>query len=176
MKKGFRRMTSLKTKALAAIALMLAAAPLPALAKVFPVPAEDPIATINVPDAWEPETFEEGVEMTSPDTKVYIAAEEVEAADLTDAVTDTVKTLAKQGLEIDTSTKKASDITINGLKAHDFTYTGKDKDGPANFSITLVETSKPGAFLMLSYWGSEEGEKANADALHAISQSIQATK
>jgi hypothetical protein len=169
-------MKHLRMNALAAAALLLAVAPLPALAKVFPIPTEDPIATINVPDGWEPDTFEEGVEMNSPDSKVYIAAEEVEAADLTEAVTETVKTLAKEGLEIDTGTKKDKDITINGMKAHDFTYTGKDKDGPANFSITLVETAKPGTFLMLSYWGSEEGEKANAEALQAISNSIQATK
>ena len=168
-------MTSKTSRAWLA-AFTLALAPLPAWAKVFPIPAEDPIATINAPDAWEPEAFDGGVEMTSPDSKVYIAAEEVKADNLTDAVAETVKTLAKQGLAIDTSTKKATDITINGLKAHDFSYTGKDKDGPANFSITLVETSKSDQFLMLSYWGSDEGEKANAAALGAISNSIQATK
>ena len=168
-------MTSLKSTAFAA-ALMLAVAPLPALAKVFPIPAEDPIATLNAPDAWEPEAFDEGVEMTSPDAKVYIAAEQVNADTLTDAVAETVKTLAKQGLEIDTDTKKVADMTINGLKAHDFSYTGKDKEGAANFSITLVETAKSDQYLMLSYWGSQEGESANAAALHAISQSIQATK
>jgi len=159
-----------------AAAFILATAPYPALAKVFPIPTEDPIATINVPDTWAPDTFEGGVEMNSPDNEVYIAAEEVEAADLTDAVAETVKTLAKDGLEIDTSTKKEKDITINGLKAHDLAYTGKDKEGAANFSITLVETPKPNVFLMLSYWGSDEGEKANAEALNAISQSIQETK
>jgi hypothetical protein len=169
-------MKAIWTNAVAAAALLGAAAPLPAWAKVFPIPTDDPIATINVPDAWEPDTFEGGVEMNSPDNEVYIAAEQVEADDLTDAVAETVKTLAKDGLEIDTSTKKEKDITINGLKAHDLAYTGKDKDGPCNFSITLVETPKPNVFLMLSYWGSDEGEKTNAEALTAIAQSIQETK
>jgi hypothetical protein len=143
-------MKAIWTNAIAAAALLGAAAPLPAWAKVFPIPTEDPIATINVPDAWEPDTFDGGVEMNSPDNEVYIAAEEVEADNLTDAVAETVKTLAKDGLEI--------------------------KEGACNFSITLVETPKPNVFLMLSYWGSDEAEKANADALTAIAQSIQETK
>lgn len=169
-------MSSLKSKACAAVFALILAAPLPALAKVFPIPAEDPVATVNIPDSWEPDTFDGGVEMNSPDKEIYIAAEEVKATDITSAVAETVKILAKEGLEIDTKTQKASDITINGLKAHDFSYTGKDKDGPANFSITLVETGKTDLFLMLSYWGSPEGEKTNAAALQAISGSIQATK
>jgi hypothetical protein len=155
---------------------VLLAAPMAAEAKVFPIPAEDPIATINLPDSWSPETYDGGVEVTSPDNGIYLAAEQVKGDDLQAAVEETVKTLVKQGLEIDTSTQKIKDIEINGLKAHDLSYTGKDKDGPAKFSITLVETKKPGNFLMLSYWGSDEGEQANAKALGEIGQSIQETK
>jgi hypothetical protein len=158
----------------AAAALALISAP--ADAKVFAIPADDPIATVNIPDSWEPESFEEGVEMNSPDRGIYIAAEEVKADNVKDAVEETVKTLAKDGLQIDTSTQKVRDIEINGLKAHDFAYDGKDKEGDAKFSITLVETKSPDAFLMLSYWGSEEGEQANAKVLSDIAQSIQETK
>ena len=55
-------------------------------------------------------------------------------------------------------------------------FTGKDKDGPANISLTLVKTNAKAKFLMLYYWGSPAGEKANASDLEAIADSIQATK
>jgi hypothetical protein len=56
------------------------------------------------------------------------------------------------------------------------TFTGKDKDGAANVSLTLVATNASGKFLLLYYWGSSEGEKANSADLKKISDSIQATK
>ena len=55
-------------------------------------------------------------------------------------------------------------------------FTGKDKDGAADISLTLVATNAEGKFLMLYFWGSDEGEKANMDDLKKISASIQATK
>jgi hypothetical protein len=72
--------------------------------------------------------------------------------------------------------QKTKDTKINGLDAFDISFTGKDKDGPANISLTLVKTNAKSKFLMLYYWGSSDGEKANASDLKAISESIQATK
>jgi hypothetical protein len=42
--------------------------------------------------------------------------------------------------------------------------------------LTLVQTNAKGKFLLLYYWGSSEGEKANGAELKGISDSIQATK
>ena len=145
-------------------------------AKTVPIPADDPIATLTAPDAWEPSAFDTGVEMTSPDGGIYLSVEEVKADDLTSAVADTVQTLGKQGLVVDTSTKKASDFENNGMKFHDFAYKGTDKDGPTNFDVTLVETKTPGTFVMLAFWGSDDADKANSKTLTDILQSIQLTK
>jgi hypothetical protein len=71
---------------------------------------------------------------------------------------------------------KTKDIKINNLDAFDLSFTGTDKTGPANISLTLVQTNAASKFLLLYYWGSSEGEKANAADLKAISDSIQATK
>ena len=79
-------------------------------------------------------------------------------------------------MTIDPDSMKTKDIKINNLAAFDLSFTGKDKDGPANISLTLVQTNAAGKFLLLYYWGSSEGEKANGAELKAISDSIQATK
>lgn len=159
---------------LAALALGLYAAG--ADAKTFAVPDDDPIATISVPDSWDPNPYEGGVEATSADGTVYIAVEEVAADDVKSAVEEGVGFFLKSGVEIDPKTQKSQDIKINGLAAYDITFSGKDKDGPTEVSLTLVQTNAKAKFLLLYYWGSPQGAKANAAALKAISDSIQPTK
>jgi hypothetical protein len=159
---------------LALLALGLCAAS--AQAKTFPVPDEDPIATVSVPDSWNPNPYEGGVEATSADGKVYVAVEQVTADDVKGAVEEGFKFFLKQGVEVDPSTQKMQDIKINGLNAFDMAVSGKDKDGPTEISLTLVETNAKTKFLLLYYWGSPEGAKANLGELKAISDSIQATK
>ena len=73
---------------------------------------------------------------------------------------------------------KTQDTKINGLPAFDMQFTGKDKDGPAGISLTLVGTNAEGKFLMLYFWGSPatgvEGQRS--PDLKAIADSLQATK
>jgi hypothetical protein len=147
-----------------------------AMAKTFPVPADDPIATVSIPDSWNPEPYEGGVEATSDDTKIYVAIEEVAADDVKSATEEGIKFFVKSGVEIDSNSMQTKQIKINNLDAFDITFTGKDKNGPANVSLTLVATNAAGKFLLLYYWGSPEGEKANIEDLKKISESIQATK
>lgn len=145
-------------------------------AKVFSIPSQDAIATISIPDDWKPNETDNGIEMNSPDAGIYVDAEQVQGADIATAVTETVTLLTKQGLVIDESSKQQSDSEKNGLKMHDFLFKGKDKDGPTNFSITLIETATPDKFLMLTFWGSDEAVKANDKVLGEIAQSVQLTK
>lgn len=160
----------------AAMALALCAFVPSAQAKVFSIPSENAIATVNVPDDWKPNETDKGIEMNSPDSGIYVDAEEVQGADITAAVTETVKLLTKQGLVIDESSKQEADSEKNGLKMHDFLYKGKDNDGPTNFSLTLIETSIPDKYLMLTFWGSDAAVKANDKVLGDIAQSVQLTK
>jgi hypothetical protein len=145
-------------------------------AKTFPVPPDDPIATISLPDAWGPNVYDGGVEATSPDGTTYIAVEEVAAEDVRSAVEEGIKFFAKSGVEIDAQNKTMRKIKLNGLAAYDVSLSGTDKDGPADVSLTLVETNAKAKFLLLYYWRSPQSETANGAALKTISDSIQATK
>jgi hypothetical protein len=156
--------------------LVMCLAPTLAIAGTFPVPAENPIATVTIPDSWGPAAYDGGVEGTSADGKLYVAFESVDAADVKTATEEGLKYYIKNGVVIDQASLKTKDIKINNLEAFDLSFTGKDKDGPANISLTLVKTNAATKFLLLYYWGSSEGEKANAADLKAISDSIQATK
>ena len=158
------------------VLLALCLAPSLAIAGTFPVPAENPIATVSIPDSWSPNAYDGGVEGTSADGALYVAFESVDAADVKTATAEGLKYFIKNGVTIDPDSMKTKDIKINDLAAFDLSFTGKDKDGAANVSLTLVATNAAGKFLLLYYWGSPEGEKANMDNLKKISDSIQATK
>ena len=106
-------MFKLKANAIYRVATMAATLAIfvpAAQAKVFSIPAEDAIATINAPEDWEPSETDKGVEMNSPDKGIYIDVEAVKADDIAAAVAETVKLLATQGLDIDQSSKKTSDL------------------------------------------------------------------
>jgi hypothetical protein len=156
--------------------LALFLAPSLAIAGTFPAPAENPIATVSIPDNWGPNAYEGGVEGTSADGKLYVAFESIDAADVKTATEEGLKYFIKNGVTIDPDSLKTKDTKINDLAAFDLSFTGKDKDGPADISLTLVQTNAKGKFLLLYYWGSSEGEKVNGADLKGISDSIQATK
>ena len=71
--------------------LALCLAPSLAIAATFPIPAENPIATVSIPDGWGPNAYEGGVEGTSADGKLYVAFESVDA--------DDVKRISRGGYE-----------------------------------------------------------------------------
>lgn len=162
-------------KALMFAALFALSLPLAAHAKTYPIPDDDPIATVTLPDSWDTDDLDDGVEATSKDETVYVA---IEAADLTDVKAATVeafKFFDEKGITIDKSSQKESEFTINGLKGFELSFKGKDEDGPTNVSVSVVTVSEK-KVLMITYWASDEGEKNNADGLSKIINSIQATK
>jgi len=167
------RMTSHFAKAVCALLFL---SPAYAFAKTYPIPADDPIATISLPEKWEPSEYDGGVEATSPDGSVYVAIEEVLANDVGSTAEEGVKFFAKQGVTINDKSLKTQDIKINDLPAFDMTMDGTDKNGPTQVGMTLVGTNAQGKYLMIYYWGSEDGQKANLPDLKAIADSLQATK
>lgn len=151
-------------------------APIGANAKTFPVPSDDPIATVSIPDKWEPHDYDGGVEATSTDGAVYVAAEAVKAKDAGEAAGEAVVWFAKQGVTIDEKSLKTQDVKINGMAGFDMVMTGKDKDGPTTVDMTLVKTNSDTRLLILYFWGSEKGASDNAKDLKAIADSLQPTK
>jgi hypothetical protein len=147
-----------------------------AQAKSYPIPSEDPIGTVSIPDEWSVNEYDGGVEGTSPDGKIYVAVEEVKADDVKAAITDGLKFFDKQGLTIDEAKITTKDTKLNGLDALDIDLPATDKNGPTSAGLTLVSTNANGKFLMIYDWGSDEDVQANIKDIQAIGASIQATK
>jgi hypothetical protein len=151
-----------------AVAALMSA---PALARNFAIPAKNPVATVVLPDDWDGEVIDNGVEVTSADDEIYIAFEAVKAAKAEAALNEGLDYLKGKGVKIDESSLKQKELTVNGMKGVEVDLTGKDKDGDAVISLMLLAASKD-RLVILTYWGTPDGTKANADALNKIVQSI----
>lgn len=159
-------------KKIAIFAAVLALAATPALAKKMSVPEDNPIATVEIPDDWQPDSIDRGAEGTSPDNTTYIAVEEVDGADAKAATSESIDLFQKDSMKIDESSMKTNDIDFGGKKGVDITVNGTNKDGPQNLEIVLMPTPTDGKFLLLTYWGTPDGAKANKAALDKIQESL----
>ena len=149
----------------------------PARADTYVVPSQgEPIASVNIPNSWNPKPYELGVKAVSPDGLVFWMFEEVNGSDVENAAKNGMKYFVDQGVIVDEKTIRETEGQVNGMKAFDMSFQGTDNIGPANLGMTIVATNRPNKFVIMLYWGDSKGEKANAKDITAISQSIQPAK
>ena len=160
---------------LASAALAWGLAATPSSAKSYSIGDSRPVATVTIPDSWEVETIEDGIDATSPDEGVSLTIEAVEIKDVETATREGIKYFTEAGVTIDPSTQTQKELTMSGKPAVDISWKGKDSDGPTNVSMTFVILSEKDS-LLLYLWGDDQYLKQNAAALRAISESIRAVQ
>ena len=168
-------MKKLSLARLAMLGVLSLGLPACAMAEVYTMPDNKPVVSITIPDDWETEEIEDGVEATSPDKNVYIAAELVKASNVEEATKEALKYLVDNGVVIDAATKKEKTFKIGELEAYELGWQGKDEDGPTEVSVAIVVVA-PKKLMFLTYWATPEGGKTNAAALGAIALSIMPVK
>ncbi|MGZ5553038.1 MAG: DcrB-related protein [Chthoniobacterales bacterium] len=146
-----------------------------AQAKTLKLPNDEfPIASINIPDSWEPEEINNGVAGTSDDGAVYLSVVAVGTdKGMKAELDDTFAMLKEHDVDLDQASKKENKFKINGLDAEEMVFQGKDEDGPASVSITFVTIKDK--LLILTYWVSTEEEKKHQEEVGKIISSLKAT-
>lgn len=148
----------------------------PVFAKTFAIPSENPIATVNIPNSWEPNEYDGGVEGTSKDGDFYFAFEAVTKSNAADATRESMTWFVKQGVILDPNSQTTNESMLNGLPVYVISYSGKDKDGPTKITMVIASTNKKDRFLMIYGWGSEKADQANRKEIDKIIDSISLTK
>jgi hypothetical protein len=143
----------------------------PSFAKTFKIPDDGAFAAITIPDDWQSKEIDNGVESQSADDEVYFAVEATDAKGMDKAIEEAVKYLQGQGVTVDDKSMKQSEGKINGMDGVDITWKGKDKEGDAIISLTILSAKKE-KMLLITYWASPEGTKKHDKVLGAILQSI----
>jgi len=147
---------------------------IPAFAKTLKLPNDEfPVASINIPDAWEPEEINNGVAGESPDKAVYLAAVAVgNEKGMNAELDDTFAFLKEHNVELDKSTKTEDKFKVGDIEAEELTFQGKDEDGPAAVSIAFVPIKDK--VVVLTYWVSTEQEKKHQEEVGKIVNSLKA--
>jgi hypothetical protein len=157
------------------VGFMALAFPAVATAETFAIPSKNPVATVSFPDSWTVETLDTGVEAESKDGTLYIAIEAHELVDIKAAVMETIEYLQEHKVTVDPNSERKEDFKIGDLPATEFSWRGKDEDGPTNISLTVVGLPSE-KLLLITYWATPEAEVKHQDALTKIVGSIQATR
>jgi hypothetical protein len=154
------------------LALLLALALLtPSYGKTFKIPEEKSFVSITIPDDWKSKEIDTGVESQSADDEVYFAVETTDAKGMDKSIEEAVKYLQEQGVTIDEKSMKQSEGKINGMDGVDVTWSGKDKEGDAIISLTILAAKKD-KVVLITYWASPDGTKKHSKELEAILNSI----
>ena len=158
------------------LALLLALALLiPSYGKTFKLPDEESIATITIPDDWKSKEIDSGVESQSADGEVYFYVEATDAKGMDKSIVEAVEYLSGQGVTVDDKSMKQSEGKLNGMDVVEVDWKGKDKEGAAEISLSIVAVGSDKA-LLLVYWASPEGTKKHIKALGEIASSVKASK
>lgn len=150
---------------------VIAALTLTGAAKTYNLPEEETLATIEIPDSWETDQTDDGIETTSKDGGVYFYAEVTDADNVAEAMEEGVKYLKEKGVTVNDSSMKKQQGKLKDMDVVDISWDGKDKDGEAKVSLMVVSITNDKGVLFV-YWASPEGEKANQADLEKIVQSL----
>jgi len=153
-------------------AAVLAAAMVPSYAKTLSVPANDPVATVTIPDTWEIEKTDFGFSAASPDEDVNFFVEYASASRVEKMLALNDEWMKEQEI-VPKGKPEETEGSIGGLPAKMFTYAATDPDGDTVIEFILIPGGK-GRMILLTLWGSEEARKDNMEAIQAISASIKA--
>src|SRR6516225_1725925 len=83
----------------------------PAFAKNSAIPAQNPVATVVLPDDWDADEIDNGVEVTSKDDEIYMAFEVTKASKAEAALNEGLDYLKGKGVKLDDSSMKQEELT-----------------------------------------------------------------
>ena len=151
----------------ASVALTLVA---PAYAKNYAVPADNPSATITLPDDWTLSEIEYGYSAVSPDKDIFFSVEYADGKSL-DAMTNLNEQWIKENnIKINDKPEESED-DFNGMKGSLLLYKATDENGPTKLTFGFVPAGN-NRVIMLTLWGSSEERKAHSDEIAKILSSL----
>jgi hypothetical protein len=158
-------------KFLAATAIFLITATA-SVAGSFTFPSDEPAATVQIPDDWQPTETDYGIEANSPDAGTYISFDVAGAEDMEQVITDVFAFLEQNGVTPDPASQTDSKGEQNGMPYETMSWKGTDKDGPVTIGVGVITLSAE-KIAIITYWASAETEEKNMPEVNNILASIQ---
>ncbi len=121
----------------------------PLYAGEFKLPEESPKISIQLPEEWETEETDTGLEANNKDGTVFLALDSAPTQEALDELMENMRDLLKeQGKTIDLSKGKEGAREIAGVPAKEITYEAADENGRA--LVTMSTFQLDGVFFLLT--------------------------
>lgn len=163
-------------KKVIALTFGLALAPFFANAATLIFPSEEPVASVTIPDDWDPKETVSGIEAKSPDTAIYFSIDVATARNMETVIEDAIRFLTDNGVTIDEDSQRDSgDVEINGMTFGSLEFDGEDADGPVEVSLGFAAPSD-GKMLVVTYWGTKATQGVHTNTIAKILGSMKPSK
>lgn len=162
-------------KTLLAAAMMALLMPCGSQAATLLFPSDTPVASITIPDTWNPEETATGIQAVSDDDAIYFSIDVAEEKTSDKVIEDAFAFFEENGITIDPATQKESEDKFNGMTMSNLDWSGKDKDGPVNIGLSFV-APKPDKLLVITYWGTKGEQEKHGPVLMEIINSLKPAK
>ena len=143
----------------------------PAWAKKFAFPANDPAATVTIPDTWKTKSIKYGFQAKSPDGDIFYSIESAPVKDMEKMLDENTAWMKENKITV-TAKATEREINLGGLKGKMLNYPAKDENGETEVLLIFSESGQRLIFITL--WASAEEQKANDKDINLIMGSIKA--
>jgi hypothetical protein len=145
-------------------------------AKVIKIPEADPVASVDVPDSWNPEDTDKGVATESADKEATVFFE-VTGAKGTDALLDeNISWLKDQKVTINQASKSEKDFKTSSMSWSRISWDGTSEEwGPATIGFAFADVGN-GKVLVVTYWITKKGWEKHDSELSKIFDSVKKLK
>jgi hypothetical protein len=118
----------------------------------YDVPNTNPVFTLSVPDPWNPNHSDNGIDGSSPDYTLFFFISVMDAKDADAVQADGIAMLTHNGMTIDAKSAKPGTTSHAGQSFTEVTYAAKEDAGPRTVRISAAPLGS-GRFIQLVVWG-----------------------
>lgn len=158
--------------------LLLAVCAASVSARTIQIPENKPVAAIDIPNDWQPDTTDHGVGAESPDEVVTIFFEIARSEKQMNAlIDDSMEWLTEEHkLKINPKSEARSEVSVGGAKASKIEFSAQSKVyGAAKVGFIFAPVA--GKLLVITYWvTAKEFTSKHADVLNRILDSVRPSR
>ena len=165
-------------KSIFCAALLVTFMPLAVSAGTIPLPAEESVALVTIPDDWSPEDSEEGVLAQSPDGVTMIYFEIAGTTEELDAIIEANLTwlMEDNAVEVDQDSMEEHEFVDGNRTWSRISWSGESKEnGPALIGF-LFSPVGGGKILTVTYWIDKEDSEKSLEGLGKIFSSVKSVE
>ena len=143
-------------------------------AGTYPVPQDEPVVSVKIPEKWKVQEHDEFIEGTTPDGTMHVLALAVEGTKVAESLGEGVRYIRNSGgVVINADSARHETTTLKGKPVKRLSWDAHDQKGEIKLHCHVIsgKNDKP---ALLFFWGSLEAEKKYDRELGQILETIEA--